>query len=104
MTNQIHSYKELLEERERLTALLHAQRAELREDFNKLKEEFEPVKAAVAVIGKFTTKDKSNWLLTTAADTAIDLVVRKFILWPDRPFFVFVDQEAAVVFWIRCPL
>ena len=80
MTNQIHSYKELLEERERLTALLHAQRAELREDFNKLKEEFEPVKAAVAVIGKFTTKDKSNWLLTTAADTAIDLVVRKFIL------------------------
>jgi hypothetical protein len=95
MTNRINSYKELLEEKERLTALLHTQRAELRSDFSKLKEEFQPVKAAIAVIGKFTTKDKSNWLLTTAADTAIDLVVRKFILsragWLARiilPFFM----------------
>ncbi len=95
MTNRINSYKELLEEKERLTALLHTQRAELREDFSKLKEEFQPVKTAVAIIGKFTTKDKSNWLLTTAADTAIDLVVRKFILsragWLARiilPFFM----------------
>lgn len=95
MTNRINSYKELLEERARLTALLDTQKTALRDDFNKIKEEFEPVKAAVAVIGKFTTKDKSNWLLTTAADTAIDLVVRKFILsragWFARlilPFFM----------------
>jgi hypothetical protein len=95
MTNRIQSYKELLEEKARLTALLDIQKASLRQDFNKLKEEFEPVKVAVSMIGKVTTKDKSNWLLTTAADTAIDLVVRKFILsragWFARiilPFFM----------------
>ena len=95
MTDRINSYKELLEEKARLTTLLETQKAVLREDFQEIKEEFAPVKNAISVIGKITTKDNSNWLLTTAADTAIDLVVRKFILskagWFMRiilPFFM----------------
>ena len=95
MTDRINSYKELLEEKARLTTLLETQKAVLKEDFQEIKEEFAPVKNAISVIGKITTKDNSNWLLTTAADTAIDLVVRKFILsragWFTRiilPFFM----------------
>ena len=95
MTDRINSYKELLEEKARLTTLLDTQKAVLREDFQEIKEQFAPVKNAISVIGKITTKDNSNWLLTTAADTAIDLVVRKFILskagWFTRiilPFFM----------------
>jgi hypothetical protein len=95
MTNRINSYKELLEEKARLTTLLETQKAVLREDFQEIKVELAPVKNAISVIGKITTKDNTNWLLTTAADTAIDLVVRKFILskagWFTRiilPFFM----------------
>jgi hypothetical protein len=78
-----------------LTTLLETQKLVLRQDFQEIKEEFTPVKKAITVIGKITTKDNTNWLLTTAADTAIDLVVRKFILskagWFTRiilPFFM----------------
>ena len=95
MTKPIQSYKELLEEKARLKALLEIQKGVLRQDFHEIKEEFAPVKNAISVIGKITTKDNTNWVLTTAADTAIDLVVRKFILskagWFARiilPFFM----------------
>ena len=95
MTKPINSYKDLLEEKSRLAALLAEQKLVLRDDFHKIKEEFAPVKNVISVIGKVTTKDNTNWLLTTAADTAIDLVVRRFILgkagWLARlvlPFFM----------------
>ena len=84
-----------MEEKARLKTLLATQKTVLRQDFNRIKEEFAPVRTAISVIGKITTKDNSNWLLTTAADTAIDLVVRRFILsktgWFRRivlPFFM----------------
>ena len=80
MTNRINSYKELLEEKARLKLLLRTQKEALRQDFNQIKEEFTPVKTVISAIGKITTKDNSNWLLTTAADTAIDVIVRRFIL------------------------
>ena len=80
MTKRINSYKELVEEKARLKLLLSTQKEALRQDFNQIKEEFTPVKTVISAIGKITTKDNSNWLLTTAADTAIDLIVRRFIL------------------------
>jgi len=95
MTKRINSYKELLEEKARLRALLDTQKLVLRQDFKQIKEEFTPVRNAVSAIGMITTRDNSNWLLTTAADTAIDLIVRRFILskagWFARivlPFFM----------------
>ena len=84
-----------MEEKARLKALLATQKVELKQDFSRIKEEFTPVKAAISAIGKITTKDDSNWLLTTAADTAIDVIVKRFILskagWFARiilPFFM----------------
>ena len=84
-----------MEEKARLKVLLGTQKLVLREDFNRIKEEFTPVKTAISVIGKITTKDNSNWLLTKAADTAIDMIVKRIILskagWFSRlvlPFFM----------------
>ena len=84
-----------MEEKARLKTLLAMQKSALRQDFSRIKEEFTPVRTAIAAIGKITTKDNSNWLLTTAADTAIDVIVKRFILskagWFARiilPFFM----------------
>jgi hypothetical protein len=95
MTKRINSYNELLDEKARLQALLIVQKETLRQDISEIKQELAPVKTVISAIGKITTKDNTNWLLTTAADTAIDMVVRKIILsragWFTRiilPFFM----------------
>jgi hypothetical protein len=79
MTNSIRSYKDLLEEKERLKNLLQVQRQQLRQDVDEIKEELAPVKKVISVAGKFATRDYSNWFLTMASDTAIDLVLRRFL-------------------------
>jgi hypothetical protein len=70
----------LLEEKERLKLLLSAQKELVRQDINEIKLELAPVKSAINVVGKFATKDNRNWIITTAADTIIDLVIRKMVL------------------------
>jgi len=80
MTKPIRTYKDLIEEKERLKLLLSAQKELVRQDINEIKLELAPVKSAISMVGKFATKDNRNWILTTAADTIIDLVVRKMVL------------------------
>lgn len=76
----IRTYDDLLEEKARLKALLQAQKELVHQDFLQIKEEFQPVRNAISFVGKFTTRDKSNPLLTTATETIIDLVVKRLIL------------------------
>jgi hypothetical protein len=80
MTNPIRTYDELLREKQRLTELLQSQKLIVKEDIAEIKEELAPVKSAIAMVGKFATRDNSNWLLTTAADKLIDVLLRKMIL------------------------
>jgi hypothetical protein len=80
MTKRITSYNDLLEEKERLKALLQAQKELIREDVSEIKEELRPVREAAGVIGKFISRDNSNPLLTMGTNTAVDLLVRKLIL------------------------
>ncbi len=80
MTKPIRTYDDLLEEKARLKLLLSAQKELVRQDINELKQELAPVKSAISMVGKFATKDNRSWLLTTAADTIIDLVVKKMVL------------------------
>jgi hypothetical protein len=95
MTKPIRTYKELLEEKERLKLLLSAQKELVRQDINEIKQELEPVRSAISSAGKFFTKDKTSWALSAAADTIIDIVVRRMILsragWITKivvPFFM----------------
>ena len=80
MTKQINSYADLLEEKARLKLLLSAQRELVRQDIIELKQELAPVKSAISLVGKIATKDNSNWLLTTAADAAINILLKKMVL------------------------
>jgi len=80
MTKPINSYADLLEEKARLKLLLSAQKELVRQDINELKQELAPVKSAISMVGKIITKDRSSWLLTTAADTAIDILLKKIVL------------------------
>ena len=80
MTREINNYNDLLAEKARLKLLLQAQKELVRQDIRDIKEEFAPLKAAVSVVGKFTSRKKGNWLLTSAADKVIDLLVKKLIL------------------------
>lgn len=80
MTKSIRTYEDLLEEKARLKLLLSAQKELVRQDINELKLELAPVKSAISMVGKFATKDNRSWLLTTAADTIIDLVVKRMVL------------------------
>lgn len=95
MTKPINSYGDLLEEKARLKLLLSAQKELVREDINELKQELAPIKSAISIVGKVVTKDKGNWLLTSAADTIIDIVLKKMVLskagWVTKlvlPFFM----------------
>ncbi|MET0465433.1 MAG: hypothetical protein ABW007_19890 [Chitinophagaceae bacterium] len=76
----IRTYNDLLTEKERLKALLQAQKQVLRQDVEDIKAELQPVKHAISVVGKFTTRDKSNPLLTSATESIIDLVVKRMLL------------------------
>ncbi|WP_276500105.1 hypothetical protein [Terrimonas pollutisoli] len=80
MTKPIRTYEDLMEEKERLNQLLAAQKELVRQDFIEIKEELAPVRSAISMVGKFATKDNRNFLLTTAADTVIELVVRRMVL------------------------
>ena len=80
MTKPIRTYEDLLEEKARLKLLLSAQKELVREDINQLKQELAPVRSAISIVGKIVTKDNRNWILTTLADTIIDMVVKKKVL------------------------
>ena len=95
MSKQIKSYQDLLKEKEQLELLLKAQKELIVADIYDLKNEFRPAIDAVSFLGKIATRDKSDILITGAANQLIDLVFKKLILartgWLTRlviPFFI----------------
>src|SRR5262245_59143222 len=80
MSKTIHSYKDLVEEKQRLEVLLVAQKQVLRDDVQELKTQLEPLKRVVEFIKKIMTKDKTALLLTIGSDIVINSVVKRFIL------------------------
>jgi hypothetical protein len=80
MTKPIRTYEELLEEKARLKLLLTAQKELVRQDINLIKMELAPVRSAISAVGKLATRENRYGILTIAADTIIDLVVRRVVL------------------------
>lgn len=80
MTKPIRTYEDLCEEKARLKLLLSAQKDLVRQDINAIKLELVPVRKAISMVGKFATKENRNSLITIAADTVIDLVIKKMVL------------------------
>ncbi len=95
MTKKINNYEDLLRHEEQLEELLKAQKELLVADFQQLKEDLKPARAALSLVSKITTRDKSNFFLDMGANKLIDVVVKKFLLrnagWLTRltvPFFL----------------
>jgi len=95
MTKRIQTYQDLLEEKERLQALLHIQKEILRQDIEGIKEELAPIRSAVHFVSKLFTKKDSNFFLDVGISSLVNLGVKKFLLaragWLTRtiiPYFV----------------
>ncbi|HET9823937.1 MAG TPA: hypothetical protein VFP87_01315 [Chitinophagaceae bacterium] len=80
MTKSIRSYKDLIEEKQRLEILVGEQRTLIRNDVQELKSQLQPLKDAVEFVKKITTKDKTSLLLTVGSDILINSVVKRLIL------------------------
>jgi hypothetical protein len=95
----IKTYHDLLEEKQQLEVLLNAQKELIRYDFRELKAEFQPVIKTVGLAGKMFTKDKTNALLNTGADTLIDIIVKKVLLgkagWITRTIVPFLIKNVS---------
>lgn len=80
MTKQIRTYEDLMEEKARLKLLITAQRELIRQDINVIKEEFQPVRKIISTVGKFTSREGKFGVLSLAAETGIDVLLRRFFL------------------------
>jgi len=80
MKRKIRSYDDLEKEEELLEELLEAQKELVQLDIANLKTQLKPATAALKMFSKMTSFDKSNPLLTAGANTAIDLILKKFVL------------------------
>lgn len=80
MKRRIRSYDDLEKEEELLEELLQAQKELVQLDIAALKTQLKPAKSALDLFSKITKPDKSNPLLATGANTAIDLILKNFVL------------------------
>ena len=95
MNKKIKTYNDLLNEKQQLEMLLHAQKELIVADIKELKHDLQPAVDAISFLGQITTRDNRELLVTGAANSLIDIVFKKIILsktgWLSRlvvPFFV----------------
>ncbi len=97
MNRTIRTYDDLLREKQRLTALLQAQKELVRQDVQSIKQELAPVKKAIEWVGRLTTRDRNNVLLTGASDFLVDVIIKKGLLgragWITRIAIPFVAKN-----------
>ena len=95
MINQITNYKELLQEKARLKAVLAGQELQIKEDWQVIKEDLKPYSNAAATIRNFLTRKATASALQLGVNIFADGFVKKVLLgnmgWLTRviiPFFI----------------
>jgi len=95
MKRKIRTYEDLEREEQLLEELLRSQKELIQIEIGLLKQQLKPAQVALQFVGKITTPDRHNPLLTQGANTVIDLLLKKFVLaksgWITKmlvPFFV----------------
>ena len=95
MKRKIRTYEDLEKEEQLLEGLLRSQKELIQIEIDLLKQQLKPAQVALQFVGKITTADKHNPLLTGGANTIIDSVLKNFVLarsgWITKmliPFFV----------------
>lgn len=80
MSTKITTYKQLLEEKERLTVLLRLQQDQIREDFREIKEEFRPLTNITSALGMFVTRKSGSALSNLGINLVVNGFVKKVLL------------------------
>jgi hypothetical protein len=114
MIREINSYKELLEEKARLKALLIEQELQIKGDWQSLKEELKPAVMVGATIKKLFTRKAGSTAALMGINLLADGLVKKVLLsktgWLTRwgiPFLIknyashFVDNPGNVISKIK---
>ncbi|MBA4197116.1 MAG: hypothetical protein C0459_06125 [Chitinophaga sp.] len=111
MNKKISTFKELIEEKEKLQATLQLQKQAIHNNLTELKTEIKPVLKAFNFLKQITSRNKENFLINSAVDLGTDLITKTGLLkklsWPLRlalPFliknvsanFIAKKKEAAV--------
>jgi hypothetical protein len=80
MTTRIQTYQDLLDEKERLQALLKIHKATLRQDIEGIKEEIAPLRSAVSFVSKLVTKKDSSFLVDAGISALVNVGVKRLVL------------------------
>ena len=95
MNKRIHTYEQLMAEKQRLETLIEAQKELIRYDLKDLKHELKPVGAVFTFLKSITSRSGKLGMLNIGVDMIVDLVFKKMILskagWITRltvPFLV----------------
>ena len=78
--SNIRTYKDLLQEEQRLQAILESQETLVREDLLSLKENLEPVKKVYDRVQKLFTRDNRVPVFNIGLEMGIDILLRRFVL------------------------
>jgi len=97
--SNIRTYKDLLQEEQRLQQVLKAQEILIREDLVSLKENLEPVKKVYDQVHKIFTRDNRVPLFNVGLEMSIDILLRRLLLaragWFAKTFVPYVVKNYA---------
>lgn len=97
--SKIRSYKDLLQEEQRLQQVLKSQEILIREDLLSLKENLEPVKKIYDKVHKVFTRDNRVPVFNIGLELGIDVLLRRFVLaragWFAKTFVPYVVKNYA---------
>src|SRR3569833_2403299 len=97
--SKIRTYKDLLEEEQRLQQVLKSQEILIREDLVSMKENLEPVKKVYDQVHKVFTRDNRVPILNVGLEMSIDLLLRRFLLaragWFAKTFVPYIVKNYA---------
>lgn len=80
MNKKIESYNELVEQKQKLEALLYAQKQLIRADVEELKLQLRPLSGVAAYVKKFTTRDKTALLVSLSSDVLAQGLLKRVVL------------------------
>jgi hypothetical protein len=97
--SKITTYKDLLEEEQRLQQILKRQETVIRQDLLSMKENLEPVKKVYDQVHKVFTRDNRVPFFNIGLEVGIDMLLRRFLLaragWFAKTFVPYVVKNYA---------
>ncbi len=78
--NNITTYNDLLQEKQRLTLLLAERKILVKTEFEEIKLKLKPITNIIDVVEKVTSKDTSNPLLNSAIGMGVNFLLKNVLL------------------------